>query len=317
MTQDALKISVIVCAYTQERWSQLEATVTAIQQQTLAPNEIILVIDHNLTLLELAQKRFPDLVVIENAESKGLSGARNTGIAAAHGDLLAFIDDDATAEPDCLMWLTQPFTDPQVLGTGGQLEPAWVSSRPAWLPEEFFWVVGCSYQGLPTTTARVRNPIGGCMCFRREVFEAIGGFQSGVGRIDAIPLGCEGTELCIRAGKHWPQGMFLYEPRARVHHTVGVSRCNWGYFFRRCYAEGISKALISRLVGANSSLSSERQYTLRTLPRGVFRGIQDTCFRADVMGLMRAGAIVAGLATTAAGYAVGTVMNNRLSARTS
>jgi hypothetical protein len=213
------------------------------------------------------------------------------------------------------MWLTQAFSDPLVLGTGGKLNPAWSGRRPAWLPDEFLWVVGCSYQGLPTATARVRNPIGGCMCFRREVFDAVGGFQSGIGRVDAIPLGCEETELCIRAGQHWPEGVFLYEPRARVHHHVAASRCQWRYFFRRCFAEGVSKALISGLVGATQSLSSERAYTLRTLPRGIVRGIGDTFLRADLMGLLRAGAIVTGLVTTAFGYAVGVVKNRQIPLR--
>jgi GT2 family glycosyltransferase len=298
MAPIAPEVSVIICAYTEERWPDLVAAVTALQHQTLLPDEIILVIDHNPALLELAQKRLsdlPNLRIIENSQTKGLSGARNTGVAAAHGELIGFIDDDATAESDCLMWLTQAFSDPLVLGTGGQLNPAWSGHRPAWLPEEFLWVVGCSYQGLPATTTRVRNPIGGCMCFRREVFDAVGNFQSGIGRVDAIPLGCEETELCIRASQHWPEGVFLYEPRARVHHHVPASRCQWRYFFRRCFAEGVSKALISGLVGAKHSLSAERTYTFRTLPRGIVRGIQDTWIRADLMGLLRAGAIITGL----------------------
>jgi hypothetical protein len=221
--------------------------------------------------------------------------------------LVAFIDDDAVADPDCLQWLTQPFSDPQVLGTGGNVIPAWATMRPGWLPEEFYWVVGCCYRGLPTSTAEIRNPIGACMCVRREVFKAVGAFQSGVGRIGTLPLGCEETELCIRASQHWPQGKFIYEPRAKVHHHVPASRGQWSYFIRRCYAEGISKATISRLVGAGSSLSSESSYTLRTLPLGVLRGILDTITHADVNGLLRSAAIVAGLITTMAGYVVGTL----------
>lgn len=304
-------ISVVICAYTEKRWGDLVAALTALQKQTCKPREIILVIDHNPMLLEWARLCYPySLTIIENSGPKGLSGARNTGLAAAHGKLIAFIDDDAVAEPDCLLWLVAAFSDPQVLGTGGQLVPDWQDRKPGWLPEEFLWVVGCSYRGLPTSTAPVRNPIGGCMCFRREVFEAVGGFQSGIGRVDAVPLGCEETELSIRASQRWPQGIFLYEPQARVHHRVTANRCHWRYFFRRCYAEGLSKALISGLVGANSSLSAERAYILRTLPRGVLRGIQDACLRAEPMGLLRAGAIIAGLATTALGYVVGVVTSN-------
>ena len=62
--------------------------------------------------------------------------------------------------------------------------------------------------------------------------------------------------------------------------------------------------MVTRSVGANDGLSSERQYTTKTLPRGVVRGLGDA-LRGDAAGAGRAGAIIAGLATVTAGYAVG------------
>lgn len=299
-------VSVIICAYAEERWANLVAAIGSVREQCVPPPEIVVVVDHNPALLARARSRLPGVVTVENQQPRGLSGARNSGIAAARGAIIAFLDDDALAAPDWLERLGAWYGDPRVIGVGGAIEPLWTGGRPGWFPEEFDWVVGCSYRGMPTETAPVRNVIGANMSFRREVFEVVGGFRSGIGRLGARPLGCEETEFCIRARQRWPRRVLLYEPRARVRHRVPAGRARWGYFRSRCYAEGLSKALVSRLVGAEDGLASERTYTSRTLPRGVARGIADTLLRRDPRGLARAGAIVAGLGLTTAGYLAGT-----------
>jgi glucosyl-dolichyl phosphate glucuronosyltransferase len=297
-------ISVVICCYTEERWDDLVAAVASATQQTVQPREIVVVVDHNDELFERALRELPARVV-RSTESKGLSGARNTGIAVSKGDLIAFLDDDAAAEPDWLEQLTEWHAEPRVMGAGGLLQPRWIEGRPRWFPDEFDWVVGCSYRGMPVRTAPIRNPLGGSMCIRREVFAAVGGFRSGIGRVGTRPFGCEETELSIRARQQWPNRYFLYEPRAIVHHTVPAGRGRWDYFRARCFAEGQSKAYVSRMVGAEMGLGTERSYTVQTLPRGVIRGLADIVRRRDVWGAARAAAIVAGLAWTGAGYVVG------------
>jgi GT2 family glycosyltransferase len=297
--------SVIMCAYTEARWDDMLAAIDSVQRQTVPARELILVIDHNPALYERARAQFPDVTVIENREARGLSGARNSGIAIATGEVLAFLDEDAIAAPDWLERMLTCYQDSQVLGVGGAIEPLWVGQRPAWFPQEFDWVVGCTYLGMPPRAADVRNLIGCNMSFRREVFDVVGGFRSGIGRIGTRPVGCEETELCIRAGQHWPQSVMRYTPEARVLHRVPDSRACWDYFRSRCYAEGLSKALVAHFVGARDGLSSERSYTLRTLPKGVLRGVADTLVGRDRAGLARAAAIVAGLFITTAGYLVG------------
>ena len=51
--------------------------------------------------------------------------------------------------------------------------PRWAASRPGWIPEEFLWVMGCSYRGIPPGDAVVRNPICANMSFRREVVTGV------------------------------------------------------------------------------------------------------------------------------------------------
>ena len=300
-------VSVIICAYTEERWQDLVEAVATVQQQTLPPREIILVIDHNPRLFERAQTAFAGVTVIENSEARGLSGAKNSGVAVARGSLVAFLDDDATAEPDWLELLCKCCTDPRVLGAGGTVEPEWLCRQPGWFPEEFYWAVGCSYLCLPEKPVEVRNPFGGCACYRREVFVGAGEFRDGMGRIGALPMGCEETELCIRARQIWPGSVFLYQPRAKIHHHITSTRATWRYFRSRCYAEGLSKAAVTRYVGAKDGLASERTYTLRTLPLGVARNLLHGALRLNVDSFLRAGAIVAGLLITTAGYVRGTI----------
>ena len=80
-----------------------------------------------------------------------------------------------------------------------------------------------------------------------------------------------------------------------------LERTRWDYFLARCYAEGGSKALVAKHVGADDALQLERSYCLRTLPTGVLGGVR-AAIRGDYAGLGQAGAIVAGLTVTVAGY---------------
>lgn len=311
MTFSTQDISVIICAYTEERWDDLIAAVKSVQQQSLPPCEIIVVVDHNPALLERAHTEIASVTVIENCEQRGLSGARNSGISVARGDIIAFMDEDAVAEPDWLAQLIVGYADPQVIGVGGSIMPNWVAGQPKWFPEEFNWVVGCTYRGMPEVSAQVRNLIGCNMSFRREVFDTVGGFRDGIGRIGAVPLGCEETELCIRINQRWPQAILRYDPQARVTHRVPAKRAAWNYFRARCYAEGRSKALISWLVGAGNGLASERTYTFRTLPRGIAHGFIETVCSHNLDGFYRSAAIVFGLVTTTTGYVTATLAGQR------
>lgn len=305
VTQAALDVSVVICAYTEGRWHDLLAAVKSVQNQVVPPREIIVVVDHNPAFLERVRAHLQHVVVVENQERQGLSGARNSGVAVAQGTVIAFVDEDAVCAPDWLLRLNAAYEDPNVVGVGGAVEPVWLAGRPGWFPEEFNWVVGCTYRGMPQVAGPVRNLIGCNMSFRREVFEAVGGFRNGIGRIGTRPLGCEETEFCIRVRQQRSQGIFYYEPQARVYHRVPASRASWYYFVSRCYAEGLSKALVSRLVGARDGLDSEWAYTLRTLPKGIVHGLMDTMFHWDPTGVGRAVAILTGLGVTTAGYVSG------------
>jgi glucosyl-dolichyl phosphate glucuronosyltransferase len=298
-------ISVIIGAYTTDRWEDLTSAVASVQRQTLPPTEIIVVVDHNPTLLEMARAHFSDVRVVPNKEQRGTAGYRNTGISLASGAIIAFLDDDATAEPNWLEQLLPAYDDPAVIGVGGEILPRWPKDRPAWFPREFDWVLGCTYRGLPEQIQPVRNLIGANMSFRREAFDRVRA-NHGIGHVGGRPLGGSDPDICIRISRAFPNRKIVYTPAARVYHRVTPTRASWRYFRWRCYNEGLSKSMLTRLVGTRDSLSSERTYTLRTLPTGVLRGITDA-LHGDVGGLSRAGAIIAGLSITTAGYVFGSI----------
>ena len=299
-----LTFSVVICAYTEERWSDLLASVSSVQQQTLQANQIIVVVDNNLALLERLQKQWggqKGLILIENEGQQGLSGARNSGIVKATGDIIAFLDDDAKAAPDWLERLSEGYEQPEVAGVGGSIEPLWHNGRPDWFPAEFDWVVGCTYRGMPDKDAWVRNFIGCNMSFRREVFQAVGGFR--LGRVGVLSIGQENdeTEFCIRITQSNPNLKLLFRPSARVQHRVVPRRTNLHYFIKRCYSEGISKARLGTIVGLSHSLLSEKTYVVKTLPQGIIRELLMVPSKR-LAALRRASMLLVGLGITAYGF---------------
>jgi hypothetical protein len=147
------------------------------------------------------------------------------------------------------------------------------------------------------------------MSFRREVFEQVK-FYSGIGHTPTNPFGGSDPDFCIRVTQSLPDKVLLYEPQALVHHHVAEKRTHWNYYCLRCYNEGLSKSVLTRRVGSQVGLSSERRYTLRTLPKAALQGLGDV-LRGDLTGLGRSFAIAAGLLITATGYFVG-LMRQRL-----
>lgn len=301
MQNDAPTISVVICAFTRERLEVLGEAIESLQGQTLPPHEIVLVIDHAPDLLAEARDLWPDLKILPNREQQGLSGARNTGVAEASGEVVAFLDDDAIAAPDWLERLAAAYADPNVLGAGGTVRPRWVEGKPSWFPPEFDWVIGCSHSGMPQQLESVRNLIGANMSFRRRTLDDVGGFSHDLGRVGRLPVGCEETDLGIRVHQRWPEAEILYDPAAAVDHVVPPARGRVRYFLDRCRAEGRSKAVLTGMVGSDDGLSAERSYVRRTLPRGFFRDL-GAALKGDANSLGQAAMILVGLAATSLDY---------------
>lgn len=299
-------MTIVVCAYTEKRWESLRRAVHMALKQIGPNDELLVVVDHNDVLLARCHEVIDNCVIIPNRHTRGLSGARNSALEEAHGSIIVFLDDDAAPLDGWLDALRDPYDDGRVYGVGGLAKPSWRYARPGWFPDELLWVVGCSYLGLPISPQPVRNFIGANMSFRKIAFDTLGGFVETIGRVGDQPLGCEETEFCIRLTQANPGAILLYEPSAQVEHQVPEQRSSVRYLARRCWAEGLSKAQVSRHVGRSSALSSERRYASRVLPKGIWRGLRDSS-KGDVWGAARSVTIAFGLVATAAGYCVGSL----------
>lgn len=317
-----MKIAIVVCAYTMLRWDDITAGLAEAQRQLATSRhdgELVLVVDHCAEVYDRARAELerPGLSVVENTRTRGLSGARNTGVAHTDADVYVFLDDDAVPEADWLDRLLDPFDDEFVIITGGAAMPRWPEGgRPATLPAaeggrgEFDWVIGCTYAGQPSTLSPVRNVMGCSMAMRDSVFQTAGLFGEDMGRVGTVPYGCEETELCIRASL--PQTRIVFEPASLVLHRVTPQRTTWSYLWRRCYAEGISKAAVAERTARRVALSAETAYALKVLPRGVAREL-GTIPRRGFRGAQGAAAIVSGLVVTTVGYVVGRIAIRRAS----
>jgi GT2 family glycosyltransferase len=299
--------SIVVCCYTSDRWERLSSAIRSSAVQLTGSDELVVVVDHNDNLLKRVEMQFGQVAtVVPNRHEPGLSGARNTGVEQASEPIILFLDDDAVPAPTWIEDLTRPFDDPSVVGVGGHAEPDWVGgTAPWWLPDEFYWVVGCSYRGLPEERAPIRNPIGCNMAFRKDVIERADGFSTALGRVKGTPAGAEETDLAIRV-RSATGGTILYEPSAVVHHAVDGPRTKMNYFVNRCYSEGRSKAILARRVGAGNATSAERSY-LRTLLTGVGTRLKQAIRKADWHPLAQIGVIGIGLTVTGSGFAIGTI----------
>jgi cellulose synthase/poly-beta-1,6-N-acetylglucosamine synthase-like glycosyltransferase len=302
-------IGVVICTYTEKRLEVLLEAIDSLKLQTLKPSSVVVVVDHNPGLFKRLRSMLEGVLILENAGERGLSGSRNTGVQAIQAAIIGFLDDDAIPGEKWLATAMAHFRNPEVVAVGGSARPNWVCPRPRWFPDEFGWVVGCSYVGQPESLSGVRNLLGSNMAVRRDVFEKVGGFSEALGRVGARPRGCEETEFFIRVNQTLGPGRVIYDPQMWVSHMVGPERAKLGYFLRRCFFEGRSKADVARLVGTSDATASEREYSLHVLPRSVLDNALRSILDGDPARLARSLAIVSGLFTTLWGYIVGSTFD--------
>lgn len=255
-------VSVVVSTYTVERADYVLSCIESLKRQTMPPKEIVLVLDPSEKLIEFYKSLLPNGVRIAISRGYGLSFARNAGVENSFGEIIAFIDDDAIADKNWLENLARNYETPSVLGVGGLITPVWQNNRPRWFPEELDWIVGCSYKGLPTRKTSITRPLGCNISFRRSVFKEIGYFRTNIGRFGSDLLQSEETEFSVRALMKKPSGRIVYDPSSIVYHKVPMQRTSVSYAMKRAFFQGISKALMKKIIGSASVsvFSAEKTY---------------------------------------------------------
>jgi glycosyltransferase involved in cell wall biosynthesis len=247
-----LSVSVIIPAFTIDRWPLIVKAVESVRTQSVAPEEIVVCIDHDDKLLERARAEWsragapPVRVIANRFSNRGGGSTRNCAVETVTSDIAAFLDDDAWAEPDWLERLLSVYEEFPVVAVGGPPLPDYETRRPAWFPSSFDWVFGCAYEGLPKSTGPLRHLFGGNMAVRRGSFMTLNGFQSVDFDTSSKPAAArtplDDVDLCMRLAYRFGADSLYYEPRAVVHHYVPAERLSWRYFYRRCYFVSRRKA---------------------------------------------------------------------------
>jgi GT2 family glycosyltransferase len=220
-------MSVVLCSYNGAR--TIRQTLGALQTLEYPAYEVIVVDDGSTDDTAAIAREFPvRLITTANA---GLSAARNTGLAAAAGEIVAYIDDDAYPDPHWLTYLADTFRRTSHVGVGG----------PNIAPTDDGPIAGCVARapGGPTHVLladREAEHIPGCnMAFRREALVAIGGFDP------QFRVAGDDVDVCWRLQERG--GTLGFHPGAVVwHHRRNSVRA----YLRQQVGYGEAEAMVER-----------------------------------------------------------------------
>jgi len=274
-----MKVSVVVCTYTMDRWDVFTAAVESALAQTHEPLEVVLVIDGNREVYEHAVDDFGDranVVIHDNNENRGISYSRTKGAELASGEIVAFIDDDGVAEPDWIEKHVERYVETDAVAVAGYVAPNWQSEKPDFFPEEFYWLVGCTERGFAEDGEEIRNGYGSNVSYRREVFLDVGGYDVNTGRKGDRHIQAHEAPVGIRIREEYGKGV-VYVADAVVHHTLFDYRGEFRWLVFRSFWQGFSKRVMELLYpGAQGNESAFlKDLFVRALPSRVKRTVAE------------------------------------------
>jgi glycosyltransferase involved in cell wall biosynthesis len=255
-----MKISVVLCTYTLDMYDHFCDAADSVLGQTYDNVEIVIIVDGTPEVYKQVMKTYDEhnnVVIKCNNDNLGLLESRNRGAELASGDVVAFIDDDAVADELWVERLVRAYEERDAIAVGGKMTPEWVASKPLFLPEEFYWLIGVTHRGFADGPGEVRNTFGSNISFQREVFLELDGFNTDIGgrKGDKNLQGGE-TELCARMRQEYGHGVW-YNPEAEVAHKVFDYRTKLWWLVDRAFWQGYSKRTIEASVKNESGEEGE------------------------------------------------------------
>ena len=208
--------------------------------------------DHTSCVVSDVARLAPISVRYVQERRPGKYGALNTALQAAAGDFIACTDDDAFPRADWLDRAADGFTRFGCDFVGGPVHPLWRRSPPPWLDKDsavYRKVLGLQDHG-PEALEYGRGiswPLGVNVAYRRRVFDTVGRFDGGLGRVAGTLRNQAQREWHLRARAAGARGFYL--PQMVVDHIVAANRLHKQYFRRWFFWHGISRGLLCRRAG--------------------------------------------------------------------
>lgn len=233
LTSEQPLISVVISTLGRRN---IELCLKSILSQTYKNYEIIVISKCPLKNLENISNMGKNLK-IEVSPNLGLSQARNKGVALSHGQIIAFIDDDAVASPRWLENIVRGIKSGYDI-VGGLILPHYLSTPPSWWDESRF--------GTHVSINKYSREIYGCnLAVTRKVFHIKDGFDHRLGRSVGSLLSGEETDFLQRAIRSGFKVKFIDE--IKVEHLIPKDRLMIHWLIKRSWYGGISRAVITRI----------------------------------------------------------------------
>lgn len=234
-------ITVIVCTRNRARW--LDDCLASLSDQTAPASAYdVVVVDNGSTDVtkEVLRRHAAAAALdmrVEHEPRAGSSVARNLGVTVARGRIVAFLDDDARAQPGWVAALLDAYDwCPNASAVGGPIVLVWPDGRPAWIGASLeAWYSGLDLGPVRRAIEAPEELYGANLCLPREVLVAAGEFDSRLGRVGRALGSGEDWDLIRRARGHGP---VVYDPAAGVEHVVLPERLSRRWLLRRTYAYG-------------------------------------------------------------------------------
>lgn len=249
-----MKLSVIFCTYNREKYIY-NALKSIVEQDFPAQDyEIVLVNNNSTDSTESICKRFqtdyPAVTFRYFVEAnQGLSYARNKGVKESRGNILVFVDDDATVFESYLSSIDSFFeSHPEVSACGGPIVPVYEAEKPKWLSHYTEQLIGGAlYKGDRLKPFKNgKYPGGGNSAFRKEIFEKYGLFNVELGRKGTGLIGAEEKDLYDRLTRG--NEVFYYLPQMGIYHYIPEKKLTKTHFRELTYSIGKSERIRTKAV---------------------------------------------------------------------
>lgn len=254
------EISVAIPEYDPSETKNLSDCIYSVLEQDYDNFEII-VVSESEELSKFVRDKFDtvDKVSVKDIDNPdgGVSVARNAAVSSADGEVIAYIDSDATAQEGWLKRIGEIYRDKNVLAVGGRAVAEWEYSRPRYLPDEFLWLVGVTYKGHAESGSIVRSTFGCNMSYKKSILTELR-FNENLGKEHGYNLQGEEPELGLRMKEKFNSGMYYTEDSV-VCHRIDAEQSKLSWLSKRAYLQGISKAIIEKETKGNS-LSSDKGF---------------------------------------------------------